>query len=280
MKKYSLFLAAIALISIFTSCDQSNIAAIYDAGGKVTVAFPSTVFVKPLTSLDSSKILIPIYRSSKVGTGPAVGLKFTPGTKANGIFHLQNDTVRFENGSAVAYAVITFPVVTALGPTTSYTMDLSITDTAVWSPNIKNKISITANRKLTFVKLGTGTKLLSAWWEDGVTSHPIVVYKAAEGNVYKVPAFFDVEGYPALKDFIFAVDDNGVISYESQNTGCLYDDTYGEIWCRPSSYITTATSTLVGKVATIYAKYFMPYPLIGTTVAGSNTLRKEILTLP
>jgi hypothetical protein len=261
MKRYRFCFSIVALTAALVSCDDGNTAAIYTDGGEPKVAFASSVLVRSLIPADSSKILVPIYRTSTKGTEPEVTLSFTPGTAASGLFTLTDTTVSFEEGSAVAYAEIAYPAINNLSATTTYSMTLSIPDTVVWSPSQVSTISISLSRQLTFESYGTGvftSTFFGQSWEQ-----PIL--KAKEGSVYKLTDWIST-GY----DFMFSVNSDNTVSFEKQNTGYYYSDTYGYIYFKQNS---NYTSRQTGNTVYLYGNY------VFTSGAGWS-VKLETLELP
>lgn len=259
MKRYSFLLTILCVVFAFASCDDGNVTTLYDDGGNAKVAFASNVMVKSMKAEDGNKILVPVYRSNKIGTSPIVQLIFTTGTAATGKFSLPVTSVTFEDDSAVAYAEIVYSDIESLSATASYTMTLAIEDSTILSPSMENIISISASRQLTYESLGTG--LFTSTFFEQSWEQPVL--KAKEGEVYKLEDCY-ATGYP----IIFSVADDNSVKFEAQKTGYV-DADYGMISINQN---TTYASNKIGKTVTLIGKF--------TVSAGSFGTFAETVELP
>lgn len=262
MKKYNILLFFVLALGLY-SCDQDNVGTLYSDGESLKVAFASKALTHEMIVEDDNKILVPVYRSNTKGAKD-VELKFTPGTAANGVFSLQSNTVSFEDGKSVAYAQLSYNNINSLSPTTVYTMDLSIKDSALLSPSMLAKTSVKALRKLTYQNIGEGN-FTSTFFED---SWKQIVYKAEEGNIYKL-----TDCYMSNYSIIFSVNADNTVSFEKQETGYKHS-TYGMVSFDPKQSNGTITTGSVanGKTITLRGRF--------TVTAGSFGTYAETIVLP
>lgn len=213
MKKNILFKIAASLFSIMavlSSCNTDAEGVIYNPDATANTSFASSQMNVELTTDYAGKVEVPIYRGSTEGEA-TVTLSLSMNDEAAEIFSLQSQTIKFEDGQAVANAVIKFTSLDDLGVTTKYTLTLTLPEESV-SPSAEASLKVVLGRKLTWESLGEGTYVSEFFEQDW----PQPIEKAKEGNIYRLIDCI-YEGYP----FIFTLSDDGqsLLSWDSQPTG-------------------------------------------------------------
>lgn len=257
MKNKIFRLLSLLVVVSFTlvSCDDSVEGTFYEATDGVNAAFASTVQVVEMVAADQGKILIPVYRGGNPAAEAEVELALTlDASVPAGTFALQSNKVKFPAGESETMAVITYADINALSPSATYKMTLTIANEEQLSPSKVEAITVTAQRKLTYSVIGTGT-FESEFWEDSWT---VNVEKAVEADVYRIKnCYFD--GYP----LIFAVASNNSISFVKQEIGYTHS-TYGKV----SFMMPTATYAnqpyKEGKVFYLYGRFVVNAGSFGT----------------
>lgn len=227
MKKHILKLVVCTALSLslFNSCDTDAEGTLYESD-KIEYAFASTLQKIELLPSDGNKISVPVYRNTTAGISTVEISLGTVSENTEGLFSLVTPTVTFEDGKSTAEAIVSYKDLNLLGVTDVYRFSLNF-DESKTSPSQLNSIEVSAQRRLTFNKTGTGTFSTSFFGnEDGTPSlMNIVVEKAEEANVYRLLDVYET-GYP----IIFSVDDNGnILSFGEQETGYVHP-TYGMIF--------------------------------------------------
>lgn len=226
MKKNILNSMAVCLamaLTILTGCNTDAEGVVYtpDAEG---YSFASAQTNVEATTEDQGVIRIPIYRNRSTGAS-SVSLEASMDEETANIFTLSSSEIAFADGENVAYAELNYGNLDNLGPTTSYTIMLSIPEENS-SISADSSIEVVVRRKLTWESIGTG-EYISQLFEQ---SWPQPVEKAQEGNVYRLPDCI-VEGYP----IIFTLSDDGqeLVGWDIQATG-YEDSTYGMVYFLPT----------------------------------------------
>ena len=226
MKLYIIKACAAILLCLvaFTACDTDAEGTKYGISG-IEAAFASTQMNVEVSAEDNGVIKVPVYRGN-TSIETAVSISMDKGTIENGLFTLNNSNVSFAKGEAVGYAELNFGSVDKLSATGKYEIILTINDESALSPAQCGKITITAQRRLTWENFGIGvysSELFGQEWEQ-----PIL--KAKEGNIYKLPDCI-TEGYP----FVFTLSDDGqsLVNWDLQATGYKHD-TYGMVYFTPT----------------------------------------------
>lgn len=212
MKKHILKLAACAVLSLslFCSCDTDAEGTLYEVG-KTEYAFASTFLKSELLPSDGNKIVVPVYRNTKNGSGTVSVWMEKVSENAKGVFTLENQTVTFEDGKSIAELAVSYDDINQLGTAEIYEFVLSFAGTEA-SPSKVNSIKVSAQRKLIFKNIGTGI-FTSGLFGGG--SWKVEVEKAEGTGIYRLLSVYKT-GYP----IVFSVDDNGeVISFKEQITG-------------------------------------------------------------
>lgn len=226
MKKHILKLAVCALwsMSLFCSCDTDVEGSLYEVG-KTEYAFASTFQKTELVPSDGNKFIVPVYRNTKNGSSTLNVSMGEVSENAEGVFTLDTPAVTFEDGKSTAEVVVSYEDIDQLGATEIYELTLSFAETQA-SPSKAYSVKVSAQRKLTFRKIGKGafvsgfftTMLGTPYLKD------VVVEKAEEADIYHLLDVY-VEEYP----FVFSLDKNGeVVPFEQQETGYVHP-VYGMI---------------------------------------------------
>lgn len=249
----------ILMATAFVGCSEHN--GIVYCGDCTVYAFAGATQKVEMLATDGNKIVVPVYRGTTQGTS-TLELTLTPAKGIEELFTLENPTLTFEDGKSVAEAVITYQDINLLGATDQYDLTLEF-DEAKASPTGVNSITVTAQRKLTFNSIGTGTFTSNIFGD----SWPQVIEKAVEADVYRLPDCY-VEGYP----IIFSTDANGEITdIAIQETGYNYG-TYG------MTYLYYTGAEKAGKKYTISA--FLVVRLDGQYGIVPESEAVEILEFP
>lgn len=226
MKLYILKACAAVMLCLvaFTSCDTDAEGTNYGISG-VEAAFASTQMNVEVSAEDNGIIKVPVYRGN-TSVEASVSISMDKATIDEGLFTLNNSNVAFAKGEAVSYAELNFGSVDKMSATGKYEIILTITDESILSPSQCGKITITAQRRLTWEDYGTGvysSELFGQEWEQ-----PIL--KAKEGNIYKLPDCI-TEGYPLV--FTLSDDGQSLVNWEMQPTGYKHA-TYGMVYFTPT----------------------------------------------
>ena len=232
LKSLSLFLL---LATALAGCSDPE-GAIYNSDSP-EYAFAGALQKTEMVAADGNKITVPVYRGNKQGSS-TLELTLTLGQNVEeGLFKLSTPTVTFEDGQAVADAVITYDDINSLGAADMYELTLSFDEKSA-SPANLSSITINAQRKLTFKSIGTGTFTSNLFGE----SWPQEIEKAEEAAVYRLPDCY-TEGYPIL----FSVDEkDNITNIAIQQTGYKYGS-YG------MTYLYATGAEKVGKSYNISA---------------------------
>lgn len=200
MKK--ILLLAIGILFLASSCEPER--TIYKLGDGVEASFPSTLVKYLMVASDNNQFQVEMWRGN---TKNAASVPVTI-TGTAGKFTPSKQSFDFAAGENKATINFTYTSLTSFGGE-AYNIKLTITDDANVSKGGNKAITVTAQRKLTFTSLGTGT-FTSEFFEE---AWPQVVEKAAEANFYRLPDCY-YKGYP-----ISFTLDNGVIGFAKQPMG-------------------------------------------------------------
>lgn len=242
-----------ALCTVFVSCSEDNIGAIYDGTENAGFAFGSLVLNIEAAPEDGNEILIPVYRSNTKVNMAEISFAYDcsessssdPDWKEadpNGIFSLTTKRVIFPDNSYTAYARVRYKDISDLDPLGKYRMKLKINSQL--SPSKKGEVVITAGRKLTFVKLG------KCMWHDAClfdNAYETEIYKAQEGEIYRVmdpytkgliaEEYADAGWMLSPPEYVqFMCDENGFITYEPFKTGMMLNGLYMAYAYYPGEY--------------------------------------------
>lgn len=252
MKKILSYLTALGLFLSIYSCNDEGV--LYEMNDGAEASFPSTVINFQMTPEDGNKIVVEMWRGNTKGS---VSVPVTIKDETGGVFTPQKDQFDFADGESSAYLTFSYPDLSDFGGEV-YKLSLTITDEDQISPSGRDKISISAQRKLTYKSIGTGTftsEYYGASWAQEVE-------KAEEANFYRLPNCYE-PGFP----IVFSMED-GVIGFDIQPMGYNHPD-YGMVSWDPR-YVDECE--VDGKTIT-----FVPAFVVS---AGSFGDRYEVLVLP
>ena len=223
--------AAAAVMTALSSCNGENAGTLYSGTGGFS--FQSSVLNIETGEADNNKLMIPIYRSDTdsniANVTFGVLVKTTVGGKEKeeyvpldpeGLFHFTTPRVVFADDAQVAYAQIGYKDLESLGLTKKHKLRLTITNSEDVSPGGKSVVDITANRKLTYAKLGR------CIYDDDFIFDNIYeadIYKAEEADVYRVMDPYS-EGLVA-EDYVsesYACTPSAYVQIESHEDGTVY----------------------------------------------------------
>ena len=210
MKKILYFATIIGLFFMVTACEQEE--TIYDSEDRIEASFPSTVVNYQMIAEDGNKIVVEMWRGNTRG---AASVPVTVTDKTGGIFSPEKEQFDFADGESKAFLSFTYPDINQFGGE-RYEIELAIANENQVSPSGKNTIKISAQRRLTFASIGTGSFTSDFFGE----SWPQEVLKAAEADYYRLPNCY-YTGFPIE----FSVE-NGQISFSKQQMGYNHPD-YG-----------------------------------------------------
>lgn len=211
MKKIFYFTTLIFLLFTAISCEQDR--TLYELTSKVEASFPSTIVNYQMVAEDGNKIVVELWRGNTKG---AASVPVTITNNTNGVFTPEKEQFDFVDGESSAYLIFSYPDITQFGGE-KYQIVLTIDDEMV-SPSGTEKMTITAQRKLTYNSVGTGT-FTSEFFEDSWQQE---VLKAEEADFYRLPDCY-FNGYPIE----FSIQ-NGKINFSKQPMGYVHS-TYGMV---------------------------------------------------
>ena len=212
MKRLLYFTTIVGLFFMVTSCEQEGVT--YGLTDKIEASFPSTVVNLQMITEDGNKIVVEMWRGNTRG---AASVPVTITDKTGGVFTPEKQQFDFADGESRAYLSISYPDINEFGGE-KYELELAITNENQVSPSGKKSMKISAQRKLTFASIGTGS-FTSEFFEE---SWPQEVLKAAEADYYRLPNCY-YSGFPIE----FSVE-NGKISFAKQPMGYNHS-TYGMV---------------------------------------------------
>ena len=180
MKKLFCFL--IAVFSLAASCSQENPGACYE--GEDGFAFGAPVLNVEVRSEDGGLLLVPVYRSGFSVTSAAVTCSFETGeglADASAHFRLMTPNVLFADGKYESAVQIRVVNPDQLSSDRKYRFILTITDPV--SPAGHASVTVTAQRKLTFERLGRCTFFDRCLFDNAYETD---LYKALEADIFRV----------------------------------------------------------------------------------------------
>lgn len=255
-------MAGIALLVL--SCDSDLEGTTFELkDNDVFVSFLANELTQEMVAADNNQIKVEIYRAGN--TSGALEVPLTLVTKSDnatykGVFSVSDAS--FAAGESKTHAVITYDDLDALNPSIKYELVLELADKDQLLPGAVEKVSITAQRKLTYKAFSKGT-FASQFFGD---SWAVDVEKAEEADFYKIIDCY-VEGY----DIVFSVSSDNTIAFDEQNTGYEHPS-YGMVSIAvPDPADEAPDSFQDGKVFTLYGKFWVS--------AGSFGVAQETLTL-
>lgn len=202
MKKILFFTGIISIFLFAIACEHEIVT--YKGNGGVEASFPSSILKLSMVAEDNNEITVELWRGNTDGA-TSVPITITGDID---VFSPEKNQFDFSDGQSVAYLKFSYPSIADFGGET-YKINIGITNVEDVSLGGRSSIEVTAQRKLTYESIGTGS-FTSEFFED---SWPQEVFKAQEANYYKLPGLY-YSGY----DIVFAVKD-GAISFDKQPTG-------------------------------------------------------------
>lgn len=253
MRKLLYYAVSICLIITATACENEG--EFYDLTDRVEASFPSTIVNYQMIPEDGNTIKVELWRGN---TNGSVSVPVTVTDNTNGVFTPAKEQFDFADGESIAYLEFAYPDISQFGGE-KYAIELEIADEDQVSHGGKRTIKISAQRKLTYVSIGTGS-FTSAFFEE---SWPQDVMKAEEANFYRLPNCY-YTGYPI--EFLM---DNGEVSYGKQPMGYNHPS-YGMTSWDPAGV--KNENVIGGKTITFAVKF--------TVSAGSFGEYSEVLEMP
>ena len=160
MKRIISFSLAVLALLLTGACQREG--TIYDIpSGNACVSFPSGTALFEMLASDGNKITVELWRGN---TNGAASVAVDIEDQTGGVFTPSKQTFDFADGQAVATLDFTYPDINAFGGET-YKVVLSIADPDQVSPAGIDKMTVSAQRKLTPKYIGTGI-YYSDWYED------------------------------------------------------------------------------------------------------------------
>lgn len=211
MKKILFSNIVLALLFITISCENEQ--TIYPLTDKAEASFPSTILNLEMVADDGNKIVVEMWRGNTKG---AASVPVTITNNTGGVFTPEKQQFDFADGESVAYLTFSYPSIANFGGE-KYQIILEIVGD-VASPSAVKKMTVSAQRKLTYKSLGTGT-FSSEFFEE---EWPQEVLKAEEGDFYRLPNCY-VNG----TTMEFSIQD-GKINFAKQATGYVHSS-YGMV---------------------------------------------------
>ena len=160
MKRIISFSLAVLALLLTGACQREG--TIYDIpSGNACVSFPSGTALFEMLASDGNKITVELWRGN---TNGAASVAVDIEDQTGGVFTPSKQTFDFADGQAVATLDFTYPDINAFGGET-YKVVLSIADPDQVSPAGIDKMTVSAQRKLTPKYIGTGI-YYSDWYEE------------------------------------------------------------------------------------------------------------------
>ncbi|MCG8582321.1 MAG: hypothetical protein MI866_20525 [Bacteroidales bacterium] len=244
MKKL-LYAFMICLVGL-SACDQDNVQTKFDTGGVDYVAVGVTAVDEPykLNADNSYTISFPIHRSLKDVSGTIANLVLVS-SDDSGLFELENESLTFEDGNAVAYAKIAATNPSAIDPATIYSFELMVIGTNA-SP-LYHTAEFNGQLELDFETVGSGS--FESTWDE--VTRPVNLYKAVGLDIYKAEALYE-EGYDVL---IIADEGAATVSIPEQK-GWFQTDV--QLPARIAGSGTISTNGDGKKVFTMRIEHYLP----------------------
>lgn len=211
MKKILFSNIVLALLFITISCENEQ--TIYSLTDKAEASFPSTILNLEMVAEDGNKIVVEMWRGNTKG---AASVPVTITNNTGGVFTPEKQQFDFADGESVAYLTFSYPSIANFGGE-KYQIILEIVDD-VASPSAVKKMTVSAQRRLTYKSLGIGT-FSSEFFEE---EWPQEVLKAEEGDFYRLP-----NCYANGTTMEFSIQD-GKINFAKQATGYVHSS-YGMV---------------------------------------------------
>lgn len=154
----SISIAALTLLLV-NACQRAGV--IYDPAGSACVSFPADAAKFEMLASDGNKITVELWRGNTQG---ATSIAVDIDDKTDGVFTPSKRTFDFADGEAVATIDFTYPDINAFGGEV-YEIGIKVSDPDQVSPAGIDKVTVSAQRKLTRKYVGTGV-YYSDWYEE------------------------------------------------------------------------------------------------------------------
>lgn len=142
--KHYIFIIAVLLMGLVTSCDKEAEGAIYTES-EMAFSFVMSKQAVELSADDAGIIKVPVYRSNNEGEAK-VEVILNEKSSAEKVLKLQTPEIVFKNGESVAYAELNLED-TAHLPADKYVVVLIFKEGTHLSPSAQAKTEITVKRK-------------------------------------------------------------------------------------------------------------------------------------
>lgn len=244
MKRIISFSLAVLALLLTGACQRMG--TIYEIPeGSACVSFPSKAAKIDMLPSDGNKFTVELWRGNTKG---AASVAVDIDNQTNGAFTPSKQAFEFADGEAVAKLDFTYPDLNNFGGE-AYKIVLNISDAKQVSPSGISKMTITAQRKLTRVFLGTGlfySAFFDEQWEQDL-------YTTIESPDYYILPDCWVKG----KDWTFTVSGGKPKWPATFDTGYLFVDSdnnsYGDVWVK-----TGGTVIQDGAMYLIVDSYYLP----------------------
>lgn len=219
MKRIISFSLAVLALLLTGACQREG--TIYDIpSGNACVSFPSGNAIFEMLASDGNKITVELWRGN---TNGAASVAVNIQDQTGGVFTPSKQSFDFADGQGVATIDFTYPDINNFGGET-YTIVLSVADPDQVSPSGIEKMTVSAQRKLTKKFVGTGT-FYSDFWEEEWEQD---IYTTLEApNYYILP-----DCWSRGTDWTFTVSNGEPKWPASFDSGYLYGSAYGNVWIK------------------------------------------------
>lgn len=240
MKRIIYITLAIMALMLTSACQHEG--TIYEMpANSALVSFPTDVAIFEMLSSDGNKITVDLWRGNTKG---AASIAVDIDDQTGGVFTPAKRTFDFADGQAVASMDFTYPDINKFGGEV-YKIVLKVSDDSQVSPSGYDKLTITAQRKLTPKFIGTGV-FYSDFWEEEWEQD---IYNTEEAPDYYILPNCWAKG----TDWSFSMSGGKPAWPASFDSGYLYGSSYGNVWIKPGdSYIED------GVLYLIVSSYYLP----------------------
>jgi len=245
MKRIIYITLAVSALVLTSACQHKG--TIYDMPeGSALVSFPSSKAIFDMVAEDGNKITVDLWRGNTQGAA-SVAVNIEDGT--GGVFTPSKRAFEFADGEGVASIDFTYPDINNFGGEV-FNITLTVADENQVSPSGISSMKITAQRKLTPKKIGTGV-FYSDFWEEEWEQD---IYNTVEApNYYILP-----NCWSKGTDWTFTMSGGKPVWPASFNSGYLYGSAYGYVWIKSgNSYI--EDGVLILEVSSYYLPSYYNY---------------------
>lgn len=215
--KLGKYILGLALIAVgLTSCDQDNVAAIYEP----TMANISFMNAESSTVTKDFSVTIPVALSRAITNGDYTANVTLTDAPAN--VSLKSQQVTFANGEGIAYAYVEFKDMEP-GETYTCTVNLSAADAQTANTEFGEQLTkstVSVQCDFNWEELGNGFYSSPEWWEE---EFYVPVIHAKGTNIYRMIGLFQ-DGY----DIQFTINADNTVTVPSQPS--WVHSSYGKIY--------------------------------------------------